>query len=67
MSRKKRRKKPSSGKKTARRRKAAFSKLTFDTDSDLRKAVQYHQSGKPEKAEKIYKKIPSCIQINQAV
>jgi len=70
MSRKKRRKRLSSGKKTPKRRKAAFNKLPFDTDSNLRKAVQYHQSGQLEKAERIYKKIlkvypdqPDCLHL----
>ncbi|MHC4474099.1 MAG: tetratricopeptide repeat protein [Planctomycetota bacterium] len=34
-----------------------MNRLTFDIDGELRKGIQYHQSGQLQKAEKIYKRI----------
>ena len=59
MSRKKRRKKKalSSSSKRLKKKRPAFNKLSLEFDTNLRKAIGYHQSGNLQEAQEIYRKI----------
>ena len=60
MSRKKKKRektKISSGKKSSIKNRLSSGKLSFDIDTEIKKAFQYHQAGQLQKAEEIYKKV----------
>ena len=60
MSRKKNKRekiKISSGKKNSIKNRLSSGKLSFDIDTEIKKAFQYHQAGQLQKAEEIYKEI----------